>query len=157
MGYELDRARLEDIPELIELRMAYLRADFGILDNVTMGTVRDSLPSFFERHLNQDLFAYVMRDDAGSIVSLAIMLVSEKPANPRFVHGRIGTVFNVYTRPEHRRQGLAKRVMTELVDDARSRDLDLVELNATNDGYPLYRSIGFTDSSLHRPMHIRLT
>ena len=69
-------------------------------------------------------------------------------------HGRIGTVFNVYTAPEHRRRGLARQVMQNLVADARDRGLDLVELNATDEGYPLYRSIGFNDVVLHRPMSI---
>ena len=97
-----------------------------------------------------------MRSDDGSIVSLALMLVSEKPPNPRFPHGRIGTVFNVFTVPEHRRRGLARQVMGALVEDARLRGLDLVELNATDDGYDLYKSLGFSDANLHRPLEHRL-
>ena len=155
MGYVLGGATQSDIPELIELRVAYLTADFGVLDLDDEREIRASLPGFLERHLGNDLFAYAMRADDGSIVSLAFMLVSEKPPNPRFVHGRIGTVFNVYTVPEHRRQGLARTVITELVADAGRRGLDLVELNATRQGYPLYRSLGFTDANLHRPMNVR--
>lgn len=156
MGCNLDRATTDDIQKLIELRMAYLLADFGQIDEGSLESIKASLPGFFERHLGDDLTAYVMRDDDDGIVSVALMLVSEKPANPRFVHGHIGTVFNVYTCPEHRRKGFARQVMCSLVEDARAKGLDLVELNATNDGYPLYRSIGFTDASLHRPMHIKL-
>ena len=156
MGCSLDRATTDDIQKLIELRMAYLLADFGTLDATVEDTIRGSLPSFFDRHLGGDLFAYAMRCDDGSIVSLALMLVSEKPPNPRFPHGRIGTVFNVFTVPEHRRRGLARQVMGALVEDARLRGLDLVELNATDDGYGLYKSLGFSDADLHRPLEHRL-
>ena len=156
MAYRLGTATHEDIPQLIELRMAYLLADFGTLDATVEDTIRGSLPSFFDRHLGGDLFAYAMRCDDGSIVSLALMLVSEKPPNPRFPHGRIGTVFNVFTVPEHRRRGLARQVMGALVEDARLRGLDLVELNATDDGYGLYKSLGFSDAALHRPLEHRL-
>ena len=156
MAYSLGTAAHEDIPQLIELRMAYLLADFGTLDATVEDTIRGSLPSFFDRHLGGDLFAYAMRCDDGSIVSLALMLVSEKPPNPRFPHGRIGTVFNVFTVPEHRRRGLARQVMGALVEDARLRGLDLVELNATDDGYGLYKSLGFSDADLHRPLEHRL-
>ena len=156
MAYRLGTATHEDVPQLIELRMAYLLADFGTLDATVEDTIRGSLPSFFDRHLGGDLFAYAMRCDDGSIVSLALMLVSEKPPNPRFPHGRIGTVFNVFTVPEHRRRGLARQVMGALVEDARLRGLDLVELNATDDGYDLYKSLGFSDASLHRPLEHRL-
>ena len=156
MAYRLGTATHEDVPQLIELRMAYLLADFGTLDATVEDTIRGSLPSFFDRHLGGDLFAYAMRCDDGSIVSLALMLVSEKPPNPRFPHGRIGTVFNVFTVPEHRRRGLARQVMGALVEDARLRGLDLVELNATDDGYGLYKSLGFSDADLHRPLEHRL-
>ena len=156
VAYRLGTATHEDIPQLIELRMAYLLADFGMLDARAEEIIRGSLPSCFDRHLGGDLFAYAMRCDDGSIVSIALMLVSEKPPNPRFPHGRIGTVFNVFTAPEHRRRGLARQVMGALVEDARLRGLDLVELNATDDGYGLYKSLGFSDADLHRPLEHRL-
>lgn len=154
MAYAPRAITKEDIPELIELRMAYLAADFGELSPEDERAIRASLPGYFERHLGEDLFAFAMAEGDGPIASIALMLVSEKPANPRFVHGNIGTVFNVYTTPEHRRRGLASKVMSALVADARARGLDLVELNATDEGYPLYRSLGFEDAILHRPMSI---
>lgn len=155
MAYTSAQIAHEDIPELIELRMAYLAADFGQLDDADEQAIRAALPSYFERHLELDLLAFGMRAEDGSIASVALLLVSEKPANPRFPNGRIGTVFNVFTVPEHRRQGLAALVMSELVAKARELGLDLVELNATDEGYGLYRSLGFADADLHRPMSIK--
>lgn len=155
MGFELTCAGLECEDELIGLRMAYLAADFGELAPADEASIRAALPSYFERHLGRDLTAFVARSEDGHIASVALLLESEKPANPRFVNGRIGTVFNVYTVPEYRRRGLASQVMSQLVAYARERGLDLVELNATDEGYPLYRSLGFEDAILHRPMSIR--
>lgn len=154
MGYELTEVGAERTDELIALRMAYLAADFGELAPDDEASIRAALPSYFERHLENDLVAFVALAEDGSIASAALLLVSEKPANPRFVNGRIGTVFNVYTVPGHRRLGLASKVMASLVAYARERGLDLVELNATDEGYPLYRSLGFEDAVLHRPMSI---
>jgi ribosomal protein S18 acetylase RimI-like enzyme len=63
----------------------------------------------------------------------------------------------VYTVPEHRRRGLARQVMLRLLDAARALKLDVVELHATEDGYPLYRSLGFEDdSSTHVAMRMML-
>ena len=155
VGFELTSVGRECTDELIELRMAYLAADFGELAAEDEACIRAALPSYFERHLERDLISFVARADDGRIASVALLLVSEKPANPRFVNGRIGTVFNVYTAPEFRRQGLASQVMSELLAHARGLELDLVELNATDEGYPLYRSLGFEDAALHRPMEIK--
>ena len=154
MGFGLTTVGVERTDELIALRMAYLAADFGELAPDDEVAIRAALPSYFARHLDNDLFAFVALADDDTIASVALLLVSEKPANPRFVNGRIGTVFNVYTVPEHRRLGLASKVMARLVSFAREQGLDLVELNATDEGYPLYRSLGFEDAILHRPMSI---
>lgn len=155
MCFDLTSVGLECAEELIELRMAYLAADFGELSPKDEASIRAALPSYFERHLGRDLTAFVARAEDGRIASVALLLVGEKPANPRFVNGRIGTVFNVYTVPEFRRRGLASQVMGKLVAFAREQALDLVELNATDEGYPLYRSLGFADAILHRPMSIK--
>ena len=154
MTFELTSVGAERTDELIALRMAYLEADFGELAPEDEASIRAALPSYFERHLGRDLVAFAALAEDGSIASAALLLVSEKPANPRFVNGHIGTVFNVYTVPDYRRLGLASQVMAELVSYAREEDLDLVELNATDEGYPLYRSLGFEDAVLHRPMSI---
>ena len=67
MAYRLGTATHEDIPQLIELRMAYLLADFGTLDACAEQAIRDSLPGYFEWHLGEDLFAFAMRGATSTI------------------------------------------------------------------------------------------
>ena len=153
-----EQATLADADQLLQLRLGYLTDDFGQLSKAEHSSVAAELPSYLANHLGQDLFAYVARDgEQGTIVSCAWLLLVEKPPSPRFPRGRTGTIFNVYTQPGHRRQGLAKHVMGLLIDDARRRDLDVIELHATDDGYPLYRILGFDDdSSTHVAMRMML-
>lgn len=152
------RAILADLDQLIQMRIGYLEDDFGELSDDERTTIRAGLPAYFEHHLGRDIFAYVARDARdGSIVSCAWLLLVDKPPSPRFPHGRTGVLFNVYTVPERRRQGLARRVMDRLIEDARERQLDVLELHATDDGYPLYRLLGFEDdSSTHIAMRLML-
>ena len=93
--------------------------------------------------MNQELFVYVAR--AESIVACCFLLVTEKPANPTFIHGRTGAVLNVYTKEEYRRKGIARKLLEQLISDAKEMVLDFVELKATEEGYHLYKSIGFED------------
>ena len=147
-----ETAGYSDISALTEMRLAYLREDSGPLSRQEADCIRKALPGYFAVHLGRDLFAYVVRED-GEIVSSAFLLVVEKPMSPAFPNGRTGTVLNVYTRPEHRRKGCAGAVMRKLTADAREMDLSVVELKATQDGIPLYQSVGFTDSgSRYLPM-----
>ena len=47
--------------------------------------------------------------------------------------------------------------MWYLIDTARELNLDVIELHATEDGYPLYTELGFADdSTLHKPMRLML-
>jgi GNAT superfamily N-acetyltransferase len=66
--------------------------------------------------------------------------------------GRQALVVNVYTDPEFRRLGLARRLMTTVVDWARTHEIDSLILHATPDGRPLYESLGFVESNEMRFM-----
>ena len=149
MGVE--RANIADADELVELRVAYLTEDNGVLDEGDEVAIRDGLPGYFGAHLGHDLHAYVVRE-GGRIASCAFLIVVEKPMSPAFINGMTGIVLNVYTRPDCRRRGYAKRVMEALLAGAEALDLSVVELQATDDGYPLYLSVGFLDdeSKYHR-------
>jgi GNAT superfamily N-acetyltransferase len=50
---------------------------------------------------------------------------------------------NVYTEPAHRRRGLARRLMHEMLGWCRARRVARVVLHASDDGAALYASLGF--------------
>lgn len=140
----VEKANVADISLLVELRIAYLTEDNGSLDESIAAEIRQSLPAYYEKHLGKDLQAYIIRE-GGSIVSCAFLIVVEKPMSPAFMSGKTGLVLNVYTRPESRRRGYARKLVEALLDDARDMGLTVVELKATDAGYPLYQSVGFAD------------
>ena len=157
MAISIEQATVDDLQQLIELRLAYLTDDFGQLLDDQVLQLREVLPGYLQLHLGQDLLAFVARDDEGTIVSCAWLLLVEKPPSPRFPRGHTGVLFNVYTRPEYRRRGLARKTMGALIEEAYHRKLDVLELHATEDGYPLYRSLGFSDdSTTHVAMRMML-
>ena len=148
---KVEKACTADIDTLVKLRVAYLTEDNGAIDAHDEETVRRDLPGYYQAHLGKDLHVYVIRESQ-SIVSCAFLLVVEKPLSPAFLTGRTGLVLNVYTQPEYRRRGYAKRLMEAMLEDARELNLSVVELQATDDGYTLYLSVGFEDdaSKYHR-------
>lgn len=50
---------------------------------------------------------------------------------------------NMYTRPEYRRQGIARRMLELLIEDAKEKGIGFITLEATPMGRPLYESAGF--------------
>ena len=140
-----DKAGLEYSDQLVQIRLDYLTEDHGGLTQDETERISASLPDYYEKHLNKDLFVYICTD-GNDIVSCVFLLVTEKPANPDFLNGRTGTLLNVYTRPEFRHHGYAKKLIEMMLEDARGMGLDFVELKATEDGYGLYKKTGFADA-----------
>ena len=137
-----EKATIKDINGLTDLRLAYLQEDLGVITDKEL--IQESLPGYYEKHLNKDLMVYVARDEE-DIVSCAFLLIVEKPMSPSFITGKTGTALNVYTKPEYRNKGYAKKLMTMMLEDATAQDVSIIELKATEDGYSLYKSVGFED------------
>lgn len=139
-----ERAEANDIWQLMDMRIAYLKEDLGAMDEETEKQLRAELPAYFERNLNRNIFCYLIRD-MEETAACAFLLVTEKPMSPAFMTGKCGTVMNVYTKPAYRRKGYGKKIMTALLRDAEKMNLSYVELKSTEAGYPLYKAVGFED------------
>lgn len=140
-----EKAAASDIAELVALRLAYLAEDGGLCE-ADAARIRRDLPDYFTRHLDGDVIAFVARDAEG-IAACALMLLVEKPMSPAFINGRTAVALNVYTRPERRGRGYARRLMEMMMEEAARREVCRVELKATPMGYDLYRSMGFADDT----------
>ena len=79
----------------------------------------------------------------GRIAAGAGVTIVPWPGAPRDPALRRGWVQNVYTEPEFRRRGLARRLMEVLVEWCRAEGFHTVSLHASREGRGLYESMGF--------------
>lgn len=151
-----DQASRDDIDELIRMRLAYMKDDFGSVSDDEEAGMRKQLPDYFNRKLGNDLIAFVARDDK-RIVSVAYLLIVEMPANSILLNGLYGDVLSVYTEPEYRGQGLCSQLIQNLIQYGRDRGLGRIDLMATDEGYPIYKKAGFVDKEArYRDMRLKL-
>jgi GNAT superfamily N-acetyltransferase len=139
------KANLSDVNTLIKLRIDYLIEDIGSLTEDEERIIRSQLEAYFSKHINNDFIAILAEMD-NRVVSTAFLVVTEKPANPAFITGRTGTLLNVLTYPEYRRRGIAKVVISQLIDEAKKLGVSSIDLSATEDGKPLYEKLGFIEA-----------
>jgi GNAT superfamily N-acetyltransferase len=64
--------------------------------------------------------------------------------------GRVAHIANVYTLRAHRRLGLARLLLDEMLRWSRDNSVDKVTLEASADGRQLYESLGFAETSIMR-------
>lgn len=132
-----------DIPALCRLRLAYFDEEFGDLPQEQLSAISAQLPAYFAEHLGRDCIVAAAESPEGEIVANAILMISEKPANPFFPNGRTGYVLGVFTEPAYRGKGIATRMMQLIQDTAKARRLDQVTLSASVMGKRIYEKIGF--------------
>ena len=68
---------------------------------------------------------------------------------PTFSHptGKRAHLMNVYTMKEWQRHGIAMKMVSMLIDEARKRGVTEISLDATEEGRPLYKKLGFVEST----------
>ena len=144
MDYQIKLAEQTDIPELCRLRLAYFAEEFGTLPQEQLSAISAQLPVYFAAHLGKDCITAAAVLPDGTLAANAILMISEKPANPFFPNGRSGYVLGVYTMPEYRGQGIATRLMQLVQEESKRLRLDIVTLSASEMGQSIYAKIGFS-------------
>ena len=139
-----DIANLNDIHELVRLRILYMIDDYGSLSDEEREGMEKQLPGYFERELGKKLIAFVARAE-GRLVAAAYLLIIEKPANPSFLNGLDSEVLSVYTEEGYRGRGICTNLMKNLIDYATDHKVNRIDLMATKEGYPVYKKLGFED------------
>lgn len=102
-----------------------------------------SEPFFAKALADRTYVAWVAEDESGAAVSgVGVLLLPYQPG-PNDTRAERAFIINVYTEKEHRRQGLAKRLMEQAVAWCRAEGFGMVSLHASTEGRPLYDALGF--------------
>ena len=142
MDYEFRQATQNDVELLVKLRLDFLRADNGELAAGEVATISWRCSSYFHKHGGREFLGFIAQADE-EVPVCAFLLISERPANPSFITGKIGTVFNVLTYPAYRRQGVSTHLLSELIEAAEEKDLSFLDLSATESGRTVYEKLCF--------------
>lgn len=142
-------AATSDINTLIRVRFDYFSAEDWTLTDGKMAMIRSQLQQYYQERLNRDFFAVFAENNDRAIVSVAFLVISEKPANLSFPTGKTGMLLNVLTYPEFRSMGYATQVLNLLIDKAKEENLSFIQLSASESGRTLYEKLGFIKSESH--------
>ncbi|HMM04720.1 MAG: GNAT family N-acetyltransferase [Prevotella sp.] len=139
------KATLNDVDNLVNLRIAFLKDELSKFSKDDEKLVREKGKLYFERHLKVDDLIGLIAEVENEIVATAFLLITEKPISPTFPNGYTGTLLNVFTYPQHRRKGFAKSLIERIMQEAKERDIALIDLISTTDGLILYKNLGFKE------------
>lgn len=134
----------KDIELMMQSRLEMLRVVNNLSDDYEYS--KDIVNNSREYFLNGDQTTVLVLD-GDKVIGCASM--SYITIMPTFSHpsGKRAHLMNVYTNPSYRRQGIARKMVNMLIDDAWSKGATEISLDATKLGRPLYESMGFIDSN----------
>jgi GNAT superfamily N-acetyltransferase len=140
-------ATVEDISTILAQRRAMFH-DMGFTDSAALEAMEVRFRPWVRQKMEQGEFlTWLAEDGQGRVVAGAGLWLQEWPPTPHSVMDRRGYVLNVYTDPDYRRRGLARRLMLIIEVWCREHALPIVTLHASADGRPLYDSLGFAPAN----------
>lgn len=145
-----------DIDLLIDLRLDFFRECFAPQPDEETARLAVALGNYFAGHLGNDFLAVLAETPAGEPAATAFLTVVERAPSPAAPNGRIGDVGNVLVYPAYRRQGLATRVMSRLIEEAQALGLSRIDLAATPAGRAVYLKLGFIEHGGHTQLQLPL-
>jgi GNAT superfamily N-acetyltransferase len=96
---------------------------------------------------NHQYVGWLVEDGPAVIAGGGLLLRELFPVPGCYKVGQSAHIMNVYTEPAYRRRGLARKLMRIILDWCAAQRMDQVTLSASDEGRPLYESLGFKQTS----------
>ena len=142
-GIVLRRATVEDAATIAHHRRSMFR-DMGYDEEAALDAMMTKFLPWVEAKITSgDYLTWLAVADRGFIAAGAGLWLMDWPPHMVGAAPRRGNILNVYTEPEFRRRGLARRLIEAALDWCKGNEIDFVILHASADGRALYESQGF--------------
>ena len=143
---EYRRAELNDMDELLRVRINFLYDAKNISAHDEEAAIRKANEEFLKEVLIDGSFMQWLAVEEGKIVATSSVSFYRLPPNRGLPTGKAAYIGNMYTYPEYRKKGIASKLLSLAVEEAKNYGCNKVLLNATDMGRPIYEKFGFTDS-----------
>ena len=134
-----EKLTADRLDQFIRLRINQLREE-GATEDIDLVP---ALQDYYKRHMADGTFVSWLAIEEGEIVGTSGMSFVEKPPYFSCPSGRIGLLSSMFTNPGHRRMGIAKELLSRVVEEARNYGCGCVQITASDMGVLLYTDFGF--------------
>lgn len=129
----------KELDTFIDMRINQLREE-GAKEEVDLVP---ALKGYYTRHMADGTFVSWLALDGEDIIGTSGMSFVEKPPYFGCPSGKIGLLSSMFTDPKYRRKGIAKELLSRVVNDARDYGCGTIRITASDMGVKLYMDFGF--------------
>ncbi|MDE5870296.1 MAG: GNAT family N-acetyltransferase [Muribaculaceae bacterium] len=134
--------QISDIQTLIDWRAEVIRNVFGEDADLTL---LEANRQYYLRHIPDETHIAFVASYRGNECGCGAICLSEELPSPDNPSGRCAYLMNIYVREAFRNHGIAHKIVSRLVAEAKERECGKIYLETTADGKPVYSSLGFRD------------
>ena len=135
----LSEINKKELDTFIQMRIRQLREE-GATEDIDLVP---ALQDYYNRHMSEGTFVSWLAMDGDRIVGTSGMSFVEKPPYFGCPSGKMGLMSSMFTDPEYRRKGIAKELLSRVVEEARAHGCGTVQITASDMGVLLYTDFGF--------------
>ena len=139
MALNYRRLTEADLEVFIEMRIHQLREE-GATEEMDL---KPALRDYYHRHMADGTFVSWIAVDGERIVGTSGMSFVEKPPYFGCPSGKVGLLSSMFTLEEYRRQGIAKALLTRVMQEAKEYGCGVVQITPSDMGMLLYTDFGF--------------
>ncbi len=133
---------IKDIPTLMSWRAEVIEHVFGEkADKALLVANR----RFYEKHIADGTHYALVAEYAGTGCGCGAVCFTDELPSPDNPSGRCAYLMNIYVREPFRQHGIAHRIVAQLIEESKRRGTGKIYLETTDDGRPVYGSLGFRD------------
>jgi len=145
--YVLRIATPADVKLIAQQRAAMFR-DMGVVPRDEFDLLRNAcVPSITDLMAKGRYIGWFLEVESVPVAGGGVILWDAMPGPGCYRVGRLAHIVNIYTDPNYRRRGLARRLMQIILEWCAANRMDQVTLGASDQGRPLYESLGFKPTS----------
>ena len=134
MKIEYRRLTEKEITTFIGMRIQQLREE-GAKEEIDLVP---ALREYYMRHMADGTFVSWLAWDGENIIGTSGMSFVEKPPYFGCPSGKMGLLSSMYTNPKYRRMGIARELLSRVVNDAREYGCGTIQITASDMGVKLY-------------------
>ncbi len=139
MKIEYKRLTEKELNTFIDMRINQLREE-GAQEEINLVS---ALKEYYTRHMSDGTFVSWLAFDGEKIIGTSGMSFVEKPPYFGCPSGKIGLLSSMFTNPNYRRKGIAKELLSRVINDAKEYGCGVIQITASDMGVKLYQNFGF--------------
>ena len=130
----------KDIPQLVNMRLRMLEET---TDEELPEGLDKQIRRFVRKHMEDGTCRGAVAEKKGKVVADAVIYLFETMPDEINIVGRTAMLYNVYTLPEYRGQGIMAKMLPEVIRLAREAGAKELKMTAATKAIPLYERMGF--------------